>query len=173
MEGSSHCSVGAMEKIRTGVCILCLLAAATSAGCINSPVQTAHAESPPAVIVDYHRTGGIAGLDDRLVIFDNGAAIVSSRMSSREINLTRTDLDRISSVFSDAQFTMLESNYTARLGTDLIHYSISYRGKTVNTEDSATPPQLQLVIDELNRVLRAGGFNQQVNPLGSIPVSMP
>jgi len=162
-----------MVKIHAAVCILCLLAAAMSAGCTNSPIHPAHTEPPPAVIVDYHRSGGLAGLDDRLVIFDNGAAIVSSRMSSREINLTQTDLDHLSSVFSDAQFTMLENNYTARLGTDLVHYSISYRGKTVNTEDSATPPQLQQVIDELNRVLRTGSFNQQANPLVSLPMSMP
>jgi|GEM_PF-3664422 len=53
---------------------------------------------------------------------------------------------------------MLEGNYTARpSGADLIHYSITYRRKTVNAEDSAIPPSLQTVIDELNRVIRTGG----------------
>jgi len=105
-----------------------------------------------------------------MVIFDNGAAIISGRMGSREVKLNQTDLNRISSVFSDAQFSMLEGNYTARLGADLIHYSISYRGKTVNTEDSATPPQLQVVINELNLLLRMGNGLNPINPFGTSPV---
>ena len=49
---------------------------------------------------------------------------------------------------------MLEGNYSARHGSaDLIKYTISYHGKTVTTEDTAIPPALQSVIDELNRVL--------------------
>ena len=49
---------------------------------------------------------------------------------------------------------MLEGNYSARHGSvDLIKYTISYHGKTVTAEDTAIPPSLQSVIDELNRVL--------------------
>ena len=151
-------------------CLISLIAATIVAGCLNSQVSHAPSESPPSVLLDYHRTGGIAGLDDRLVIFDNGAAIISGRMGSREVKLNQTDLNRISSVFTDAQFSMLEGNYTARLGADLIHYTIIYRGKTVNTEDSATPPQLQVVINELNLVLRMGNGLTPVNPFDTSPV---
>ena len=69
--------------------------------------------TPPAILVDYHRVGGIAGFDDRLVIFDNGAAVISSGPVNREIKLNQTDIDRITSVFTAAQFSQLEGNYTA------------------------------------------------------------
>jgi hypothetical protein len=121
--------------------------------------------------VDYHRTGGIAGFDDRIVIFDNGAAVISSGLASREIKLNQTDIDRITSAFTAAQFSQLEGNYTARRGSaDIFHYTISYHSKTVNTEDSATPPLLQPVIDELNGILRTStSLAQPTNPFPNMP----
>ena len=104
--------------------------------------------------MDYQRSGGIAGVNDRLVIFDNGVTLVSSRTTSREILLNQSDLEQISTVFDAAQFPALEGNYTSRRGgADFMQYSISYQGKTVNTEDTAIPPALEPVIREMNRIL--------------------
>jgi hypothetical protein len=106
------------------------------------------------VLVDYYRTGGFAGFDDRLVIFDNGIAVVSSKTFNQEIEINKTDIDRIIILFNQSQFSMLEGNYSAHHGSvDLIKYTISYNSKTVNAEDSAIPLTLQPVIDELNRIL--------------------
>ncbi|MFA4877471.1 MAG: hypothetical protein WC586_08660 [Methanoregula sp.] len=118
----------------------------------------------PAVLVDYQRTGGIAGFDDRMVLFDNGEGVVSSKTRNTVIALNQSDLDHISAVFKEAQFSMLEGNYTSRRGgTDFIQYRISYHGKTVKSEDSATPPSLQLVIDEMNLVMSRGYNAEPVN----------
>jgi hypothetical protein len=121
-------------------------------------------------VLDYHRVGGIAGIDDRLVIFDNGAAVFSSRTVNRELSLNQTDLDRITALFSEEQYSMLQGNYTVRHeGTDLIHYTITYRGKTVNTEDSAVPPSLQVIIDELNLMVSLVSKNGSTNqPFASL-----
>lgn len=113
--------------------------------------------TPPAILVDYLRTGGVAGLDERLVVFDNGVAAFSGKDVNKEIPINRTELETLSSLFDQAQFSMLENNYTShRHGADFIHYTISYHGKTVNTEDSAVPPALQPLIDELNRIILTG-----------------
>lgn len=110
--------------------------------------------TPPAVFVDYQRTGGIAGLDDRLVIFDNGVAVLSRKTVSTEIALNKSELERITGIFNKAQFLMLQGNYTARPGTaDYFRYTISYDGKTLIAEDSAIPPSLQDVIGEMNRII--------------------
>jgi hypothetical protein len=148
------------------IVLLCTLVITATCGCLGGKTTPESATPPPGVLVDYHRTGGIAGFDDRLVIFDNGAAVVSSRLVNREITLNQTDLDRIMTSFTTAQFSMLEGNYSARHDSaDLIQYSITYRGKQVNSEDSATPPSLQPVIDELNRIIRSGGaFEQPGHP---------
>jgi hypothetical protein len=114
------------------------------------------------VLVDYYRTGDIAGFDDRLVIFDNGVAVVSSKTINQEIEISQTDIDRIVTLFNQSEFSMLEGNYSSRPGSaDLIKYTISYHNKTVTAEDSVIPPSLQPVIDELNRILTLAATMQQ------------
>lgn len=131
-----------------------LLAAVAISGCLGVKTPSVSNPKPPAVFVDYQRTGGIAGFDDRIVIFDNGVAVISRKTISKEIALNKSELERITGIFNDAQFSMLQGNYTARLGAaDYYHYIISYHGKTVIAEDSAIPPSLQPVIAELNRFL--------------------
>jgi len=123
-------------------------------GCLGSKTPPVSKPPAPAVLVDYYRSGGFAGFNDRLVIFDNGVAVISGRNVDYEIELNRSVIDRINGIFNESQFSMLEGNYSARHGSaDLIKYTISYHSKTVIAEDTAIPPALQTVIDELNRVL--------------------
>jgi len=125
-----------------------------ASGCLGSRTPPVTRPTVPAILVDYSRTGGIAGIQDRLVIFDNGVAVVSGRTVNQEIELNRTDIDRIILLFDQGHFSMLGGNYSGRPGSaDLIKYTISYRNTTVSAEDTAIPPALQPVIDELNRVI--------------------
>lgn len=143
----------------TDICILLLAAALLFAGCLGSKNPPVPTPATPTLFVDYQRTGGFAGVNDRLVIFDNGVALVSSRTTSREFTLNRSELESISAVFEEAQFPSLEGNYTSRRGgADLLQYSITYGGKTVNTEDTAIPAALEQVIGEMDRIM-ANGLN--------------
>jgi hypothetical protein len=131
-----------------------IIALVVVSGCLGSKTPPVSRPQAPAVLVDYYRTGGLAGFDDRLVIFDNGVAVVSSKTVNQEIEINKTDINRIVTRLNQSQFSTLEGNYSARHGSvDLIKYTISYHSKTVNAEDSAIPPSLQPVIDELNRIL--------------------
>ena len=142
--------------------VVLIIALSGVSGCLGSKIPPVSRPQAPAVLVDYHRTGGIAGFDDRLVIFDNGVVVVSGKTVNQEIEINKTDVERIVTLFNKSQFSMLEGNYSARSGNaDLIKYTISYNSKTVNAEDSAIPPSLQPVIDELNRILTlAAGIKQ-------------
>jgi hypothetical protein len=134
-----------------------VVTAAVLTGCLGTKTLPVPDPAEPTLFVDYQRTGGIAGMNDRLVIFDNGAGLVSGRTTSREIQLNKSDLEQISSVFTRARFMELEGNYTSlRGGADFMQYSIRYQGRTVNTEDTAIPPALEPVIEELNRILSTG-----------------
>jgi hypothetical protein len=54
---------------------------------------------------------------------------------------------------------MLQANYPSPRGSnDLVKYSISYHSKTVTTEDSAVPPSLVSLIDEMNRIVKNAGI---------------
>jgi hypothetical protein len=142
-----------------------------TAGCLGSKTPPVSRPQAPAVLVDYYRTGGFAGFDDRLVIFDNGAAVVSGKMVNQEIEINKTDLDRIITLFNQSQFPMLERNYSARPGSaDLIQYTISYHNKTVNVEDTVIPPSLEPVINELNRILT---MTDGVKPASGLAANMP
>ena len=144
-------------RIWTGLCAVLVIAAVVLTGCIGVKTLPVPRPETPSLFVDYQRTGGIAGVNDRLVIFDNGVTLVSSRTTSRELLLTQSDLEEISAVFDAAQFPMLEGNYTSRRGgADFMQYSISYQGRTVNTEDTAIPPSLEPVIREMDRILSTG-----------------
>jgi hypothetical protein len=154
------------------VFIVSVLLLVLFSGCLGVKAPSATPQTPPAIFVDYHRTGGVDGLEDRLVIFDNGAAVISRKTITREITLNQTDLVRLTGFFKLAQYTMLENNYSAVRGNaNYIEYSISYEGKTVNTEDSAIPPALQPVIDDLNDILitSTGGTVEETPQFPTIP----
>jgi hypothetical protein len=140
-------------------------------GCLGSRTPPVSRPQAPAVLVDYYRTGGIAGIQDRLVIFDNGVAVVSTRTASREIELNQTEIDRIRKLFDEGQFAMLEGNYSGRHGSaDLIKYTLSYHSKTVSAEDTAIPPTLRPIIDELDRVFT---MSAGVEPPPSLAANLP
>jgi hypothetical protein len=150
-------------------CVLVLLVLA-SAGCLGTRLSEPSTPVPPAVIVDYHRTGGIAGTDDRLVVFDNGVAVISGRSGSTEILLNQTDLALISVLFNQSQFSQLQAQYSAPGGrADLMTYTISYHGKTVTAEESAVPPSLLPVIADLNHIVSAAGVQRTSYP--TLPVT--
>ncbi len=138
----------------TGVCAVLVVAAIVLTGCLGMKTPPVPDHAAPILFVDYQRTGGVAGVDDRLVIFDNGVTLVKSRTATREILLNQSDLEQLSAVFDAGQFAKLEGNYTSpRGGADLLQYSISYQGRTIITEDSALPPSLEPVIRELDRII--------------------
>jgi hypothetical protein len=149
--------VGITMRRWTGICAVLVVTAVVFTGCLGPKTLPVPNPTSPTLFVDYQRTGGIAGVNDRLVIFGNGVGLVSSRTTSREILLNQSDLDQISAIFEAGQFPALEGNFTSgRGGADLIQYSIRYQGKTVITEDTAIPPSLEPVIKEMDRIISTG-----------------
>jgi uncharacterized protein CbrC (UPF0167 family) len=142
-----------------------------TSGCLGEKTTPVTRQNPPVILVEYERTGGIAGLNDRLVIFNNGAAIISGKAGSHEIALNETELANISELFADAKFPALDSSYTARHGAaDVIRYTITYNGKIVVAEDTAIPSALQPVIDEFNRIIITGlPVETIMQPFANIP----
>lgn len=147
-----------IRRLMIGLFIGMVIIWCACAGCLGVKTPPIARPTAPAIFADYYRTGGIAGFDDRLVIFDNGAAVVATKDGSREIVLNSSDITRISDLFTQAQFSTLQANYPAPRGSaDLIRYSISYHGKTVTTEESAVPPSLNPILDEMNRIVKNAG----------------
>jgi hypothetical protein len=136
------------------VSLIIVVVAVMGAGCLGMKAPVTASAPLPALVLDYHRTGGIAGVDDRLIIFDNGAAVISTRSVSREFEVNRSELERLERIFLQAGYTTLQEKYTSPSGgADFMRYSITYQNKTVVTEDTVTPYPLQSVIRELNGII--------------------
>lgn len=131
-----------------------ILVSLVAAGCLGAKTPAGSQAPAPEVLVDYHRSGGIAGTDDHLVIFNNGAAVVVTKDQSGEITLNSTDLGRIMSLLDQSQFSQLQENYPSHHGSaDLFRYSISYQGKTVTLEETAYPDAVGPVINALDQIV--------------------
>lgn len=138
------------------VYLVILFMAVMTSGCLGARTPTAVSPTLPVVLLDYHRTGGVAGVDDRLVIFDNGAALISTRSVNREFQVNSSELERLKRIFEQAGYVTLQENYTSPYnGADFMRYSITYQGKTLTTEDTVIPYPLQPIIRELNAVISA------------------
>ena len=109
-------------------------------------------------LIEYSRTGGIAGFDDRLVIRANGRATLTRRDQPSEFVLDRETLARLQALLDDAQFTRLDAEYLpSGQGADLFTYVLTYRGHTVRTMDTAVPEALQPALDLLNQIVASHG----------------
>jgi len=143
------------EKWQAGLYLaLAIVLCSVSAGCLGEKNPSASQQQAPAILVDYYRNGGPAGVNDRLVVFGNGAALIITKNASRSITLNATELERITTIFDQAQFSTLQDNYPSHRGENgLYQYSISYQGKTVSMEESAYPALVGPVINELDQIV--------------------
>ncbi len=106
-------------------------------------------------LVEYRRTGGIAGFDDKLTIMADGSAEVSQRGKTAQFTLDAATAERLTSLFEKGGFASLRGEYLPSSNCcDLFDYQVTYRGKQVHTMDTAVPEQLRPILDELNRIVQ-------------------
>jgi len=108
--------------------------------------------------VYYQRDGGIAGLNDRLTIDDNGHCTLQTKNSESEFNLTLDDWQQLRRLFQEADFFSLHSEYLPdNIGADRIEYTVTCRisdkEHTVRTMDGAIPEALAPVLSQLGRII--------------------
>ncbi|KQC04063.1 MAG: hypothetical protein APR53_04120 [Methanoculleus sp. SDB] len=136
--------------ISTRILLACLLVSFAAAGC------TSAGGSP--VLVEYHRTGGIAGFDDTVVVHENGTARVSRSGDVSVIAVSQESLAQIRAQIKSEVFLSLEQEYIPpEQGADLFTYEVTAGGKTVRAQDGAVPEALEALIGELNGIIGAAG----------------
>lgn len=110
---------------------------------------------PGERLVDYQRTGGIAGLDDRLTVLRTGLAVRTQRGSQpRVFHVPPDDLADLRVALAAADFPSLAPSYLPPVPIpDAFSYEIRHQGRTVVTTDGAVPARLEHAIAVLNRLL--------------------
>jgi hypothetical protein len=135
------------------------------AGCLGNKAIPVNKTAPPSLLVDYHRTGGTTGSNDRLVIFDNGVAAISGGSANTEILLNDTELTFISTLFNESDFSQLQASYPAhQQSPELMTYTVTYLGKTVTAQETDIPPSLETIIGALDSILKSAGPQKSAYP---------
>jgi len=84
----------------------------------------------------YHRTGGVANTDDRVVIWPDGFVTVRGKiLADNQGWLTRQRVAELNSILKD--WPTLRDDYSAQNVDDAYTIAITYGGKTVTGSDLA------------------------------------
>jgi hypothetical protein len=119
--------------------------------------------SPPialgedAVLVIYERSGGIAGVQEKLTIYANGRLEFNKKGSVSTRTISSSDLTNLWQLLASDEFAKLNSRYQVA-GADFFRYQVTLmrqdgRPQVVSTMDTAEhPATLDLVLAELMRL---------------------
>jgi hypothetical protein len=111
------------------------------------------------VLVDYHRTGGIAGFDDHLTITGNGATVVTTRNVQKQYVLSSKELNDLVALFESTGFSSLNQQDLPMVkvtGNDFFVYSIEFRGHKLEAIEYAFPEKIDPLIERLNNLILRG-----------------
>ena len=123
------------------------LALTISVGCASVSSQA----SP---LIEYQRSGGITGREDRLVVLTDGTARLARGTATIEFRVSPDTLEALRSLVGAARFDELRAEYLPpRQGADLFEYVVVCQRRRVRTMDTAVPPELEPLIRLLNGLL--------------------
>lgn len=120
-----------------------------------SQVETSNGD----VLVDYKRTGGLAGFNDHLTIYANGTSLVSTKNEENQYVLTSKEMNDLITLFESSGFNSLNQADLAMYkvsGNDFFMYSIEFRGHKIEAIEYAFPESIDPVIERLNNLVLKG-----------------
>ena len=132
-------------------CAFVALIACVMIGCASTPISQPTA--PAGVLVEYKRTGGIAGFNDHLIIHADGKATLTRRAGNFEFTISPDQIKQIQSVFELAKFTTLPEPASRLLVPDELSYVITYQGKAYRTSDTRLVNEIQPIMTLLNSIV--------------------
>lgn len=159
MKKAEHKLDHAAGKLFVLLCTACLLTACEHPKIFSSSelqLRSAERDEAPELII-VHITGGIAGLNQRFSVRENGAMALTENFPYGKTSsdmLSPAALADLNADFLNNRFLLLDENYLTPNVADFIYYEITYLGnnfhKTVMTDYEAAPSALRKIIDALN-----------------------
>ncbi len=135
----------------TAAVLVAALAAVLTLGCGAAAKQRS--------LVDFRRTGGFAGFDDHLIVEPNGRSRLTVGTSSPSAKtyrgrITAAMLGKLENALRHAELPKLDRRYRADSAVrDAITYQVTYRGRTVEAQDTAVPGQLSPAVGILENIV--------------------
>jgi hypothetical protein len=115
-------------------------------------------QQPADELVGYGRQGGLAGVDDRVVVRKDGAFTITRRGAAPvQGRLTQSELANLTGLLAASNFASLpgENKSTTKI-SDGYTYRVVYQGRQVTAEDGGVPIALEQTIGALNVLLSRG-----------------
>jgi hypothetical protein len=110
--------------------------------------------SQVATLVELHRSGGIAGREERLVVYSDGTAKLWGRGPVVDLTVQSDTLARLHELIQGIKFDSLRAEYLPpRQGADLFEYVVISKDHRVRTMDTAVPPPLQPLLQLLGGIM--------------------
>lgn len=124
-------------------------ACATIAFSLFGGCATVNSQAP--ALVEYRRSGGIAGREDRLVVHVDGSARCYRRGTPTAFTVSGDTLAQLRQLLQGIRFDTLQAEYLPpRPGADLFEYVVVYGNRRIRTMDTAVPPELQPLLQVLS-----------------------
>ena len=115
----------------------------STAGCAKMSSQA-------TTLIEYRRSGGIAGREDRVVVRSDGSAQLHRRGVAADFRVAPDTLDTLRALLQRVDFRAMREEYLpARQGADLYEYVVIYQDRRIRTMDTAVPPELQPLLQLL------------------------
>jgi hypothetical protein len=130
----------------------------------KSPDSFSSRRTPTTQPILYHRTGGIAGTDDRVVIWPDGFVEVNGKvLPDASARVPADRLGHLASMF--AGWDRLRDEYLVSNVADAYTITIHYGGKTVTASDLEPdlPDQFRRVFTEIESIA-AGAESTEPKP---------
>ncbi|OPX68294.1 MAG: hypothetical protein A4E37_00972 [Methanoregulaceae archaeon PtaB.Bin056] len=143
-----------------GLWALCvLLAFLLLAGCTEEAVPPGEKPEAPGVLIEYSRTGGIAGVMDYAVVFSDGWVVYNSiHHGTGGFYLGARDMELLRGLIRDADIPGLLDSYPAPVpGADYYAYRIIVGNRTISTETTGIPAPLVPVITTMDELISRHG----------------
>ena len=154
-----------MSALRKWIYLLVLIGLAACAPATPSPATPTALPTPATpgdtLLVRYHRSGGIAGMDETWLIYTSGLVEHSGRGSGHPLQLNASQLASLTAAAQSPEVAALQDSYVpADTCCDRFLHEITLtlggQTKTVRTLDAAPdePPALTNLLNVLNTVLK-------------------
>jgi hypothetical protein len=117
----------------------------------HSMVGCAKMNSQATALIEYRRSGGITGREDRLVVLTDGTVRLSRRGAVADYQVGADTLTELRALLERIDFRRMRDEYLpSRRGADLFEYVVIYQDRRIRTMDTAVPPELQPLIQLLS-----------------------
>ncbi|MGH7614904.1 MAG: hypothetical protein ACREMW_12795, partial [Gemmatimonadales bacterium] len=125
--------------------VLMTLVAPSITGCAKMSSQA-------TTLIEYHRSGGITGREDRLVVLTDGTARLSRQGAvASDYQVGADALTELRALLQRIDFRGMRDEYLPpRRGADQYEYVVIYEDRRIRTMDTAVPPELQPLIQLLS-----------------------